>query len=69
MTNFSFRNFICIVGLASGLTLISVADLAHADVRQYADAEVGQFTEAGGLPGLCEVTTVTAKRPEEPITA
>jgi len=63
MTNTSFRNFICIVGLVFGATLITGANLAHAEVRECNEQEVARITEDRGEPIFCDVITVGAQAP------
>lgn len=66
MTYVPLPNIACIVGLIAGFTLILGADMARADVRPCTEEEAAQITSEDGLPVICEVMTVTAKRIENP---
>jgi|GEM_PF-1846666 len=65
MTTTSFRNISCFAGLIMGAALIAGADTANAEVRNCTQEEITQMEIVdNGLPIICEVMTVTAKRPE-----
>ena len=63
MTYVPLPTIACVIGLIVGTGMILGADLARAaETRPCTAEEAAPFQDDSGLPMICEVMTVTAKR-------
>jgi len=67
MTYAPLTQLIFVAGLAASTLIFALPDVARADVRPCTEEENALYDgDDEGLPALCDVMTVTAKRVEDP---